>query len=154
MRQETASLCASLTASPTASLLDNHEIPEHPSYDNGIPLDVGTSETALTSSCESVDIHSLDRGMTATSETDTNDSETANNSDDEFAYFDDLLSKGSDTSAYTDDEICNMRNRIHQIKKIIETARATGNHLPKKQYSKLVEQKKCLIAIVYANGNA
>lgn len=98
---------------------------------------------------ESVETHSSDVEITVTPEVDTTAPEVANG--DDYDFFENLLSKGSEPHLFTKKEKKAMKNRITAINEKINTAKETGNHIPTSEYAKLVEQKKHLIPIVYPN---
>ena len=117
---------------------------------------VSLDEPSLTSSTavddvvlESVETHSSDVEITVTPEVDTPAPEVANG--DDYDFFENLLSKGSEPHLFTKKEKKAMKNRITAINEKINTAKETGNHIPASEYAKLVEQKKHLIPIVYPN---
>lgn len=100
---------------------------------------------------ESVETHSSDVEITVTPEENTTAPEVANG--DDYAFFENLLSKGSEPHLFTKKERKAMKNRITTINNKINTAKETGNHIPAPEYAKLVEQKKALIPIVYPDNN-
>ena len=100
---------------------------------------------------ESVETHSSDVEITVTPEVDTTAPEVANG--DDYDFFENLLSKGSEPHLFTKKERKAMKNRITTINNKINTAKETGNHIPAPEYAKLVEQKKALIPIVYPDNN-
>ena len=109
-----------------------------------------TSSTAVDDVVlESVETHSSDVEITVTPEVDTTAPEVANG--DDYDFFENLLSKGSEPHLFTKKEKKAMKNRITAINEKINTAKETGNHIPASEYAKLVEQKKHLIPIVYPN---
>ena len=117
---------------------------------------VSLDEPSLTSSTavddvvlESVETHSSDVEITVIPEVDTTAPEVANG--DDYDFFENLLSKGSEPHLFTKKEKKAMKNRITAINEKINTAKETGNHIPASEYAKLVEQKKHLIPIVYPN---
>lgn len=119
---------------------------------------VSLDEPSLTSSTtvddvvlESVETHSSDVEITVTPEVDTTAPEVANS--DDYDFFENLLSKGSEPHLFTKKERKAMKNRITTINNKINTAKETGNHIPAPEYAKLVEQKKALIPIVYPDNN-
>ena len=99
---------------------------------------------------ESVETHSSDVEITVTPEVNTTAPEVANG--DDYAFFENLLSKGSEPHLFTKKERKAMKNRITTINNKINTAKETGNHIPAPEYAKLVEQKKALIPIVYPDN--
>lgn len=100
---------------------------------------------------ESVETHSSDVEITVTPEVNTTAPEVANG--DDYDFFENLLSKGSEPHLFTKKERKAMKNRITTINNKINTAKETGNHIPAPEYAKLVEQKKALIPIVYPDNN-
>ncbi len=62
---------------------------------------------------------------------------------------DELLSRGGD---YTKAEKKILKRRITEINQIIDTAKDTGNHLPKDEFQKLCAEKQKLKLIVYPNN--
>ena len=100
---------------------------------------------------ESVETHSSDVEITVTPEVNTTAPEVANG--DDYEFFENLLSKGSEPHLFTKKERKAMKNRITTINNKINTAKETGNHIPAPEDAKLVEQKKALIPIVYPDNN-
>lgn len=141
--------------------MQNSEVANTHTVDAGFDLSadaeqVSLDEPSLTSSTtvddvvlESVETHSSDVEITVTPEVDTTAPEVANG--DDYDFFENLLSKGSEPHLFTKKEKKAMKNRITAINEKINTAKETGNHIPASEYAKLVEQKKHLIPIVYPN---
>ncbi len=141
--------------------MQNSEVANTHTVDAGFDLSadaeqVSLDEPSLTSSTtvddvvlESVETHSSDVEITVIPEVDTTAPEVANG--DDYDFFENLLSKGSEPHLFTKKEKKAMKNRITAINEKINTAKETGNHIPASEYAKLVEQKKHLIPIVYPN---
>lgn len=141
--------------------MQNSEVANTHTVDAGFDLSadveqVSLDEPPLTSSTavddvvlESVETHSSDVEITVTPEVDTTAPEVADS--DDYDFFENLLSKGSEPHLFTKKEKKAMKNRITAINEKINTAKETGNHIPASEYAKLVEQKKHLIPIVYPN---
>ena len=143
--------------------MQNCEVADEHIVDAGcdLPVDVeqvSLDEPSLTASApadavvlESVETHSSDVEITVTPEVNTTAPEVANG--DDYDFFENLLSKGSEPHLFTKKEKKAMKNRITAINNKINTAKETGNHIPAPEYAKLVEQKKALIPIVYPDNN-
>ena len=141
--------------------MQNSEVANTHTVDAGFDLSADAEQVSLdapslTSSTtvddvvlESVETHSSDVEITVTPEVDTTAPEVANS--DDYDFFENLLSKGSEPHLFTKKEKKAMKNRITAINEKINTAKETGNHIPASEYAKLVEQKKHLIPIVYPN---
>lgn len=141
--------------------MQNSEVANTHTVDAGFDLSADAEQVSLdapslTSSTavddvvlESVETHSSDVEITVIPEVDTTAPEVANG--DDYDFFENLLSKGSEPHLFTKKEKKAMKNRITAINEKINTAKETGNHIPASEYAKLVEQKKHLIPIVYPN---